>query len=114
MSDSIEQNPEASPAVTRCCEAMERAYRAVLSTCGNNEPEFKRVDRAEKTAVKAYREAMPPLSGCENIRNFIACVAQGLLLDVFSGSESTRLLYAAQVANSAAQNHTVRARVPAA
>jgi hypothetical protein len=52
-------------------------------------------------------QAMPPLSGCENIDNFIACVAHGILLDVFTGAQSTRVLFAAQVTNApphAAQN----------
>jgi hypothetical protein len=103
MSNLFEEIPAPTSAVTRCSEARENAYRAALSTRDNDEPECRRVDRAEKTAAKAYREAMPPLSGSENIRNFIACVAQGLLLKVFTAPESTQLLYAAQVANSAAK-----------
>jgi hypothetical protein len=103
MSNLFEEIPAPTSAVTRCSEARENAYRVALSTRDNDEPECRRVDRAEKTAAKAYREAMPPLSGSENIRNFIACVAQGLLLKVFTAPESTQLLYAAQVANSAAK-----------
>jgi hypothetical protein len=44
---------------------------------------------------------MPPLSGHENIRDFIACVAQGILIEAISGSDGARLLYAAQVAHTA-------------
>jgi hypothetical protein len=51
-------------------------------------------------AGRAFRQLMPPLSGHENIRNFIACAAQGILMDVISGSDGARLLYAAQVAHS--------------
>jgi hypothetical protein len=102
MSNALEEISAPTSAVTRCSQARENAYRAVLSTREKDESEYRRVDRAEKTAAKAYREAMPPLSGSENIRNFIACVAQGLLLKVFIAPESTQLLYAAQVANSAA------------
>jgi len=102
MSSTLEETAAPDSAVTRCSLAKENAYRAALSTRERDESECMRTNRAEKTAAKAYREAMPLLSGSENIRNFIACVAQGLLLKVFTAPESTQLLYAAQVANSAA------------
>ena len=44
---------------------------------------------------------MPPLSGHENICDFIACVAHGILIEAISGSDGARLLYAAQVAHTA-------------
>jgi hypothetical protein len=49
---------------------------------------------------------MPPLSGDENIRDFIACTAHGMLIDAISGTDAARLLYAAQVA------HTTRRHLP--
>jgi hypothetical protein len=100
MSDSHETNPEAIPAVARCCQAMQTAFRAVKAAYDVNgdESALECQDRAAEAAQRAYCQAMPPLSGCENIRNFIACVAHGMMLDVFTGAESTRLLYAAQVA----------------
>jgi hypothetical protein len=58
-------------------------------------------DRAIKKAYKAYREALPPLRGSENIRDFIACVAHGLAIDVFDAREASKMLYAAQVAAAA-------------
>jgi hypothetical protein len=48
----------------------------------------------------AYRHAMPPLTGEENIRDFIACVAQGMLIGAIAGPDGARLLYAAQVAHT--------------
>jgi hypothetical protein len=48
----------------------------------------------------AFRKAIPQLSGQENIRDFIACVAYGMLIKAIPGAEGARLLYAAQVANS--------------
>jgi hypothetical protein len=57
--------------------------------------------RAIKKANRAYREALPPLRGEENIRDFIACVAHGMALDVFDTKEASKMLYAAQVAASA-------------
>ncbi|HUD55992.1 MAG TPA: hypothetical protein VMR02_12235 [Terracidiphilus sp.] len=111
MSGPHEQNPEAIPAVARCCHSMQTAYRTIKSTYDENgdESEEQCQDRAAEAAQRAFCQAMPPLSGCENIRNFIACVAHGMLLDVFTGAESTRLLYAAQVANTAARSHAAKA-----
>ena len=110
MSDSLEQNPETIPPVARCCQAMQAAFSAIKSTYEANgeESEAECQDHAAQAAQRAYCEAMPPLSGCENIRNFIACVAHGILLDVFTGPESARLLYAAQVANTASRGQTAK------
>ena len=49
----------------------------------------------------AYFTAMPKLSGASNIRDLIACVGYAMLLNIVSGPEGTRLLYAAQVAHTA-------------
>jgi hypothetical protein len=114
MSNALEETTAPNSAVTRCSQAMEHAYRAILSTRDEDEPEVKRQDRATEAAQRAYCKAMPPLSGSDNIRNFIACVANGMLLNVFTGAESTRLLYAAQVAGSAAKASASRAKSPAA
>ena len=51
--------------------------------------------------AKAFRGAMPPLSGYENIRDFIACVAYGMLIEAIRHNDGSQLLYAAQVATSA-------------
>ena len=56
---------------------------------------------AVHAAHLAYCSAMPRLSGADSIRDFIACVAHGMLIGIFPSSEGTRLLYAAQVAYSA-------------
>jgi hypothetical protein len=53
---------------------------------------------ASLEANKAYLKAMPPLSGYENIRDFIACIAQAMLIDAIRGEQGGKLLYAAQVA----------------
>jgi len=44
---------------------------------------------------------MPPLDGPENIREYIGCVAYGILVYAFPETTGTRLLYAAQVAAGA-------------
>jgi hypothetical protein len=88
-------------AVVRCCEAYVLAYK-----------DAKKQERsdygASLFAAKAFRAAMPSLSGSDNIRNFIACVAHGMLLGAIEGPDGARLLYAAQVAHTT----TVRTQSP--
>ena len=89
------------PAVTRCCDAWNSAFKSEKS---RRDPYGSELDLARV----AFRRAMPPLIGYENIRDFIACVAQGVLLGAISESQSTRLLYAVQVAQSALRLRTGR------
>ena len=81
----------ANPAVDRCINAQERAYETEFAKC---EDEGDAIEAAEE----AYRDAMPPLSGYENIRDFIACVANAMLIGAIEDSKGSKLLYAAQVA----------------
>ena len=83
-----ESNPADSPEVTRCCDAWTRAFEAETASSG---------DRVSATfaAKTAYRDAMPQLIGYENIRDFIACTAQGMLLGTLQESQCSKLLYAA-------------------
>ncbi len=80
-------------AVVRCCEAYALAGKAEYK---KNKNEY----AAAREAGKAFRAAMPPLSGSENIRDFIACVAHGMLIKAIEGPDGARLLYAAQVAHT--------------
>ena len=59
---------------------------------------------APSKAAEAYRAALPPLTSRENCRDFIACVAQGLLLGAIAEKDGGKLLYAAQIALSASGN----------
>jgi len=86
--------PEPNSAVAWCRHAYVQAYNASKSQ-GSNEY------AAERAGADAYRKAMPPLCGAENIRNFIACVARAMLTGTIEGADATRLLYAAQVAQAA-------------
>jgi hypothetical protein len=81
----------ASPAVARCVEAWTSVFQAEIARSNS------RAIAAYK-AGKAYRIAMPLLSGYENVRDFVACTAHGLLIGAIDGSQSSKLLYAAQVA----------------
>jgi hypothetical protein len=89
-------DPENHP-VKICGEAYERAYKAARR---QSESKLFAADQAEK----AFCKAMPQLSGQENIRDFIACVAYSMLIKAITGPEGARLLYAAQVANSAVRS----------
>ena len=73
-----------------------RAYRADLSI---NQTKA----AAMLTAGHTFCEAMPQLDGYDNIRDFIACCAQGVLLGALDPQKSAKLLYAAQVALSSAR-----------
>ena len=82
-----------NPAVARCMSAWKHANQRELAK-GKSE------GTAAHYADQAYRRALPPLSGQENIRDFIACVAYGLLIDAINDTTGPKLLYAAQVAYS--------------
>ena len=100
-SPKAQENPEQkedqpsfqNPAVARCNDAYSAAFAVGFDT---GVPFYER----NKNANEAYRLVMPALSGRQNISDFVACVAQGMLLDVFEDGDGTRLLYAAQVAYS--------------
>ena len=94
----------ANPAIARCIQAYTDALQAYLR---KNDNSF----IAERIAKAAFRSAMPPLLGADNIRDFIACVAHGMLIGVIENKGATKLLYAAQVA-FAAQTRTEPTRTP--
>ncbi len=87
-------SPKANRAVAHCCAAFDTARRVAVA---------RKADRfdAREEAREAFREAMPALDGVQNVRDFIACVAYGMLIEAISGSDGARLLYAAQVAQTA-------------
>jgi hypothetical protein len=80
-------------AVARCCYALTRAQQAA-------EANGRGRAAALLFGTEAYRNAMPQLSGAHNIRDFIACVAHGILIRAIPASEASSLLYAAQVAQA--------------
>ena len=90
-----------NPAVALCCEAWDRIYQANLA--GGRSRSV-----AKFNAREAYSNALPPLAGPENIRDFIACVAHGMLIGAIAEARCTRLLYAAQVAHTALRSQLVR------
>jgi hypothetical protein len=86
---------QARAAIKRCCAAWQRAYDAYMgrSKGGSLDSIF-----AAHEAGPAYCKAMPPLAGYENIRDFLACAAHGILIEAIPEKRANQLLYAAQVA----------------
>ena len=82
-----------NPAVARCCQAWQHAYQEYAE---NDESEI----GARGWACKAYRNAMPVLSGEESVGDYIACVSHGLLIGAIQEHRASKLLYAVQVALS--------------
>jgi hypothetical protein len=93
-SSSAESQTTTCPAVARCVDAYNRAYKMERSAGREDYA-------ATKIAGKVLRRALPPLVGHENIRDFIACVAQSILLGAIDTNDASKLLYAAQVALAA-------------
>ncbi|MGA3162235.1 MAG: hypothetical protein ABSC77_13575 [Terracidiphilus sp.] len=91
----------ANPAVARCLDAWERANKAELA-------KGKSKCTASIEADQAYRRAMPPLAGSENIRDYIACVAYAMTIDAIRVDLGTKLLYAAQVAHATTRGHSAQ------
>jgi hypothetical protein len=95
-------------AIKRCRAAWQRAFNTTMKIHGNDSSfEYD----ATKNAAKAYCMAMPVLADHESIRNFIACVAHGILVDALPDGTTGQLLYAAQVA-SASVLHQQRSAKP--
>ena len=87
----ISESIRAASAIDRCDRARTAAYKAEFALSKSRAV-------ASITSAEAYREALPPLCGTKNIRDFISCVAHGLLIGVIDESKSSRLLYAARIA----------------
>jgi len=107
---TLDLNPkQARAAIRRCCAAWQRAFDAYLE--GTERSGTDMIFAAHK-AGPAYCKAMPPLAGCESIRDFIACAAHGILINAIPQKRANQLLYATQVA-LASLNHVPKPRKPA-
>jgi hypothetical protein len=94
-----------NPAVTRCLAAF-TATRAAAKKQG-----LKAFD-CTCAGVDAYRDLLPPLDSYENIRDFIACVARGIIIDSLAFRDGKDLLYAAHIAISALRAQPRELRSP--
>jgi hypothetical protein len=87
-------------AIRRCHAAWKRAYDICLEEGGDNS--INRVTAASQ-AAPVYRAAMPALDTLDNVRDFIACTAHGILIEAVPAHLAGQLLYSAQVALSVLQ-----------
>ncbi len=94
-----------NPGVARCVCAWIRVNKAERAK-GKDKYDAKRA------ANRAYLDAMPPLSGEENIRDFIACVTHAMIADIILENSGAKYLYAAQVAHSTARNQSTHPKQP--
>jgi hypothetical protein len=81
----------ANPAIARCAKAWEDTYSTEME---ETDSEYGAIQKAGE----AYRATLPPLTSRDNCRDFIACVAHGILLGAIPATDAGKLLYAAQVA----------------
>lgn len=91
---SATQNSTAATALERCWNVYQKEYSAA-------EAEGKGSIGCRMAAAAAYRRVLPPADSIGNIQALIACIIQGINLEVYLRRESTQLLYAAHVAITA-------------
>ena len=87
-------------AIRRCRAAWKRAYDICLEEGGDN---LMNRSTAANKAAPVYRAAMPALDSLDNVRDFIACTAHGILIEAVPANLAGQLLYSAQVAIGALQ-----------
>ena len=86
-------NTSRSKSINECKDRWSTAY-TVAQNKGFT------AQKALRMASVAYKLAMPRMDTKPGIRAAIACIAQGIQLEVFDGRDGSQLLYAAQVALS--------------
>lgn len=93
------------PYVERCFQALRDAEKAARARGVEKH-------KVESAGLEAFKRTFPPLNGEENIRGFIACVTQAMILDPWWQDKGTKLLYAAQVAHTASKRVVQPTRSP--
>jgi hypothetical protein len=99
---SVPETPEefssnsAFDAVNVCRRAYFEAFAAYCHSHGG--PEQASEYQCQKSGRKAYCDSLPTLSSRQNILSFMACVAEGVLMEAIRERTSGKLIYAAQAA----------------
>ena len=87
-------HPDRNPVVQRCCEARNR----VLADC-------KGLAISDYTAScmgsEAFVAAMPDLTTIQEIKDYAACIAHGVVIGAVDGKQAPKLLSAAKLVLSA-------------
>jgi len=94
-----------NPAVRNCCDAYLAMHRACLAAGDGNV--FSELD-----AEKVYRATMPPLSGYQNICNFVACTAHGISIGAINKEQANSFLASAQAALAILRSQPVTPKKP--
>lgn len=81
-------------AVARCVRAWRNTMKNECAKLDEDDSKYE----AEKKAKFAYLLAMPPLSGYENVCDFIACVTNGSMMSVIRQDDAEHFLAAAKIA----------------
>jgi hypothetical protein len=81
-------------AVAECLRAWRITMENERAELDEDENEYD----AEKKANKAFLAALPPLSGHQNVCDFIACVTQAYICDIIRRQQAEHLFAAARVA----------------
>lgn len=90
--EAITVSPQRNPVVRECCLAAARAFRETQEK--HQDDSFPCAD----AAIRAYFDALPSLDSFENIRDYTACIAQGMMLGIIDPIDGPKFLYAAQIA----------------
>jgi hypothetical protein len=106
--------PETSPTTPTRNPAVQRCYLARKHSLECSQKKGLDSYNTQENASEAYRNAMPDLSGYENIRDFIACITHGMLSNVIDTIEGPKFLYAAQIAVGALRHEPKDQKHPAA
>jgi hypothetical protein len=88
-------------ALDRCVKAWQRTFDLASidpDDDGLAPPDNDSTLFARQQASLAFRDAMPPLAGYENIRDFIACTTYAMLKHIFAKDECQQLFGAAKIA----------------
>jgi len=91
---SAPSNPKA--ALRRCCAAWQRAFNAYMKDADPENSMGEHLGRQGRERGLPQRHAL--LAGYEGARDFVACVAHGILIGAIPENKAGQLLYAAQVA----------------
>jgi hypothetical protein len=94
INETAPNPPVRNAAVLRSCAARDLSL-------AESRAKRRKASATKSLAEHAFRIAMPDLYGYENIRDYIACIAHGLVSGDVHPIESSTFFYAAQVATAA-------------
>ena len=91
------KNGTVNKAISRCMRAWNYAYNKETAELDEDDNDFD----AKEVANEAYLRATPPLSGYQNICDFIACINHASLIDILSPDKARHYLANAKIAITA-------------